>query len=201
METDIGRQLSAALKHVDRHYARLVTDTMTEIEPHPAPFLTHHRIYRIEHFSPHKPVLFYVGFAPGKRAYLLTGTPANYAQMARADGVALETPDAAEAYAAVYLEATRSMSELFYPVRSVDEVKIRPNLDEEDAEDAAAFVEQYRPVIAPPVAAATEGGYTVTAYAVRNQTLERHRLTLSRDGALHNDVTILEEDLPLVYGL
>ena len=41
----------------------------------------------------------------------------------------------------------------------------------------------------------------VTACAVRQQNLERHQLSVSKKGDVKDSVTVLERDLPLVYGL
>lgn len=201
MQPDRLQQLSAALRRIDSHFGDLVVDDMTELRTLAAPFLSAYRIYHVEHLGPHKPVVFYAGFSPGGRAFLLTGDPREFQKMARADGVALLTPEAAAEYAALYLEATRSMSELFYVVRSVDEVMIRPNLEESGVVAAAAFLERYRGVVVAPTAVAAGGGYRVTAYAIRDQALERHLLVVDRNGGLSAEVTILEEELPLVYGL
>ena len=201
MANDISRELSKALKRVDPEYARVVLDSMTNVETYDAPFLTYHRIYRVEEVGPHHSKLFYVGFAPGERAYLLTGAPDQYVRLAHADRVDLATPKAAEEYAAAYLEVTRSMSELFYVVHSIDDVMIRPNLDDEDAAAATAFAERYAAIITSPSAKATNAGYEVTVYAVREQALEQHNVTVAKDGALREEIVILEDDLPLVYGL
>jgi hypothetical protein len=56
-------------------------------------------------------------------------------------------------------------------------------------------------VIVPPAAEATASGYAVTVYAVREQALERHVVTVRRNGEVQSDITILEQGLPLVYGL
>jgi len=194
-------QLSKALRSVDKKYAELVEDEMTEVEVYPASFLTQYQIYRVEHFSPYKPMLFYVGYAPRGQAYLLTGMPENYINLGQADGVMLETPKEAASYATTYLEVTRLMSDLFYQVGSMVEIEFRPNLSQEEEQVKEAFVTQYSSVIKPPQTEVTGDGYRVTVYAVREQALERHDMLVSREGTIQDDVVILEQDLPLVYGL
>jgi hypothetical protein len=146
-------------------------------------------------------MLFFTGFRPPRKAYLLTGQPGHFVQMAQDDGVALDAAEQAIAYAVAYLETTRSMSDLVYLVRSVDDVQVRPNLEDEEMTAAVGFTEQYRTIIVPPAAEATSGGFVVTAYAIREQALERHRLSVHRDGGIQPTVETLETDLPLVYGL
>jgi hypothetical protein len=203
MQADIRKQLSEALVDVDEEYAGLVADSMTEIEVYPTPFLKDYKIYKVEHFNPHKPILFYVGMAPGKPAYLLTNTPENYVNLTRSDAVVINSPQLAANYATTYLEVTRSMSQLFYLVRSVEEVEFRTNLADEEAKAKASFLQKYRSVIVPPTAKQTNGSYSykVTAYVIREQALEQHSIIVSEKGDIKTDVTILEQDLPLVYGL
>jgi hypothetical protein len=198
---DLQTQLAEALGPVDETYAELAADTATQVEIYPAPFLTRYEIYRVEHRNPSKPIVFYVGYAPGEQAYVLTGTPAELIDLVRVDGVRIDSPDAAEAYAVTFLETTRSMSELFYVIESTDDVQFRPNLSPDQEQAKAAFVEEYGPVIEPANAAPVDDGYLVTVYAVRDQALERHAVSVGPDGAVTDEATTLERDLPLVYGL
>jgi len=201
MQADIRQQLSQALTNVNEHYANLVINPMTELEVYPTPFLQEYQIYRVEYFNPHKPVLFYVGFVPGKPAYLLTSNPKNYVSLAQADDVVINSPQVAVNYVTAYLEVTRSMSELFYLVSSVNDIKFRPNLTDEQAEFREAIVTKYSSVITAPTAKSINNGYLVTAYAVRGQVLEQYSITVSREGDIGSDVTTLEKSLPLLYGL
>ncbi len=201
MQADIRQQLSQGLAPTSEHYAHLVTDPLTQIEVYPTHFLKHYQIYQVEYFSPHKPILFYVGFALGQSAYLLTGAPENYVKLAQADNVFIDSPDIAVNYATVYLEVTRFMSILFYLVHSVEEVRFRRNLSDEEAKIKSSFMEKYRSVITSPTANSINHSYIVAAFAVREQSLERYSISVSRDGNVSVDVTTLEQDLPLVYGL
>ncbi len=193
-------QLSQALQPVNERYAALVLDKMTEVNKVPANFLTQYVIYRVEYSGQYHPVLFYVGYASNQRALLLTGMPENYSMLAQADGVKLRTAEAAASFAGLYLEVTRSTTELFYPVTEVGQVKFRPNLAQDKEQVKEAFIARYRPIIKPPQAQTVGGTYQVTAYAVREQALERHDLLVSQDGTIQDAIAVLEKDLPLVYG-
>ena len=201
MQAIIQQQLKKALQSLNKQYADLLTDPMTEITVYDAPFLSRYQIYGVEHFDPYASVFFYVGFAERQRAYILTGTPENYVKMFKADGAVIAAVEPAARYAATYLDVTRSMKKLFYLVRSVDEVKFRPNLSGDEAQARAAFIDQYRPVITPPSATLTSQGYQVTLYAVREQALERHTLTVKKKGEIQDQLTVLAQSLPLVYGV
>jgi hypothetical protein len=191
-------ELSDALSRVDKQYAQLVTDPMTDIDPVPAPFLNDYTIYAVKHFVPHRSVMFYVGFAPGKRAFVLTTKPDDFSRMARADSVVIDSAEVAISYAKVYLDTTRSMNRLFYLVDSLDDVMFRPELDDEEQQAKAAFVNQSP--IAPPTVEEAKKKYIVTLYAVREQALERHVITVDKKGNIKTSVAVIERDLPLVYG-
>jgi hypothetical protein len=201
MQANLRQQVSEALANVSVYHARLILDPMTDVEGYPTPFLKRYRIYRVEHFNPNHPILFYVGFAPKQPAYLLTANPQNYVNLAQADAVVIHSPDVATDYATAYLEVTRSMSELFYIVNSVDDVRFPPNLTDKEAKVKASFMEQYDSIITRPAVEQKAQNYVVTVYAVRDQALECHSITVSQQGDIETDVITLEKDLPLVYGL
>jgi hypothetical protein len=201
MQTDIRQLLRDALASVSEHYASLVMDPSSVVETYPAPFLKQYRIYGVQYFTAHKSILFYVGFALGRNACLLTAYPQNYVAMAREDGIVIDSPEVAVNYVTVYLEVTRSMAALSYLVQSVGEVGFRPNLTAEEENTKTLFMEKYRSVITSLTANTTASGYEVTAYVVREQTLERHTLKVSAEGDIKDEVSVLEQRLPLVYGL
>jgi hypothetical protein len=198
MADDVRAELSKALGRINPLDARLVADPATEITPLDASFLRRFRIYRVVHHLPHKPVGFVVGFAPGGPAYPLTAEPASFVRMAQEDGVVVDSAQTAERYATVYLEATRPSDGMFYPIRSVDEVRFRPGLSDDEQ---AAFTEQVREVISPPVTTPQGPDHIVTLYAVRDQAVERHDLRVSPRGDVDDKVTAVAAGLPLIYGL
>lgn len=200
MQNDIRQQMVDAVARVSTHHAQRLADQSTSIELYAAPFLKHYRIYRVIYFGKHHPDLFYVGFAPGSHAYLLTSHAENYIALAREDGVVIDSPETAINYVTVFVEVTRSMSSLSYLVNSVDEVKFRPNLTDEQEKIKTAFIEKYRSVITSPTATRTASGYAVTAYVVHEQALQEHRFNVSSDGDIQDQMDVVEHDLPLVYG-
>lgn len=200
MPTDARQQLIAALQPVSAQDAQLAADPETEIRVYPAPFLKHYRIYALEQRGGFHPTLRYIGFAPGKPVYLLPSLPDNFVRLARADGLRIDSPETAVTYIAAYLEVTRPMSQMFYALRSADEIRFFPDLTADEEQTRQAFLARYGATIAAPQARATAGGYEVTVYTTREQAVERHVFAVSRDGGIKDEATILERDLPLVYG-
>ncbi len=92
MAEDVRLPLSAALAPIHAQFAHLAADPSTEIDLYPTPFLQRYRIYQVKHFARHKPIRFFVGFAPGEPAYLLTADPSNFVQMCKADRVRILSP-------------------------------------------------------------------------------------------------------------
>lgn len=201
MQTNIRQQLSDALARISDTYAQMLNDRMTRIEREPTPFFQRRSIYRIEHMNPRKPFVFYAGFAPGEEAYLLTDQPENFVRLAQADGISIQTPEAALDYAKTYLRVTRSMSRLIYIVETVADVRFRPNLMGDASNVKNAFVQKYWTIITPPSAQREGGGYVVSAFVVQEQALEKYVLSVEESGGIRASITTLERNLPLVYGL
>jgi len=201
MPSDIRVELSRALEAEADYYAQLLSYATTEVEVYPCSFLRRHSIYRIEHFAPSKPVLFYVGFAPSNGAYVLTGQTENFIRLAREDGVVINSAPIAIEYAVACLTVTRSMSQLFYVISSANDLRFRPNLTGDEKTTQTAFLEKYSHLIRPPDAEKQGDAYVVTCFAVREQRVERHRLTVSATADIESVVGVIEQDLPLVYGL
>lgn len=201
MQIDIRQQLSDALARISDTYAQMLKDRMTRIEREPTPFFQRHSIYRVEHMNPRKPFVFYVGFAPGEDAYLLTDQPENFVRLAQADGVSIQALEAALDYAKTYLRVTRSMSRLTYIVETVADIRFRPNLTGDASSVKDAFVQKYQTIITPPSAQHEGEDYIVSAFVVQEQTLEKYTLSVEKKGGIRASITMLERNLPLVYGL
>lgn len=201
MSTDIKTQLAQAVEPINNSYSELILDEMTEIETYPQSFLSTYQIYKVEHFNPHHPIVFYVGFATNKAAYLLTDNTANYIKLAQADNINFDNKEKAIEYVKAYLEVARSMSNLTYLVNSVDDVEFRPDLDDEETEIQNDFITKYRSIITQPTAKSTINGYLVTAYIINEQTLNEQQITVRRNGQIVTETKTLATDLPLIYGL
>lgn len=162
--------------------------------------MNEYQIVEIERSTAKKHTLLYLGFGPGRELLPLTGKPENFSRLALADGVSITSLEEAGEFVEAYLQVTAKGGELFYRVDSVDEVMFRPNLEDEEAEQRSAFVDTYRPLIGPALVETAGDGYQVSLYAVREQALERHMITVSRAGEIEHTVMVVEDGLPLVYG-
>jgi hypothetical protein len=204
MNKDIQKLHQALITSGDEQAATMVAERTSEVTVYPAPFLKHYRIYRVLYYSPYKPILLYLGFAPEKpeaAIYSLAGNPPAYHQMARADEVDLSTPDLAISYVTVFLEVTRNMYELVYQVTSVDQIRFLRKLSHEQLQAKEALTEKYRSALTPPPGVVTEEGYMVVAHVVRQQELERHTFKVRRNGDMESQITVIEQAMPVVIGI
>ena len=199
MDKNMRQLLSKALQTVSEDDALLVQDPSTIIKIYTTSFLTRYQIYLVQ--GAYFPLRFYVGFAPHLPVHMLTGQPTNYVALATADHVTIDAPEVAAGYAYVYLEVTRSLNHLFYPVTALEDVKFRVPLNSSQRKMQADFEQKYRAILAPPAAISTNHGYQVIIYAVRDQALELHVINVQPDGGITDQVTTLEQQLPLVYGI
>jgi hypothetical protein len=76
-----------------------------------------------------------------------------------------------------------------------------PNLEPGEAERRGAMTRRYRGVLDVPTADRSDDGFRVTAYVVHDQSLVRHELRVLRNGTVEDFPTLLEADLPLVFGV
>lgn len=203
MESRNRELLSDAISKINEHYGRIIKDPITKIDLHPQTFLKSCSIYKINHMNPYKPVLFYVGLDPDQPSsvFLLTSNQENFVRLAKADPFVIDS-DTVVAYAKTYLDVTRSMSTIFYVVDRISDIKFRPNLDSDDEELKSSFFQRFRTLVKPPEPHRAENdSFNLVIYAVRGQSLERHSMTIDKRKDIKDEIVVLVNDLPLVYGI
>lgn len=196
-QADPRAELATALEGTRPDDARLVRDPVTDVKEVDAPYLDRWRVYRVDAFTPTRPVAFYAGLREGPRAVVLTGDLSAFAAMAEDDGVRISSPDDARVYSVAYLELTRAMTELSYLVEGVDGIRFRPNLSSDETSRRDSLVQRLRPLVVPPSAQASDRHFVVTAFVVRGRALERRTLRVAETGSISDDVEVVEQDLPV----
>lgn len=193
--------IQAALAGVRDDIAEMIPDRqMTRIEPVECPGLSKFGVYSIKHLSPYKPILHYIGYAEGERAFVLDEDPETFLKMAAADTVRLSSAADAAAYGAAFVTVTRPLTRLTYIVESAADVRFRPRLSEAEQQQRDAFQAKYGATITPPTAEVDGSGFRVVVYLVVEQALRRLVLHISKAGAVDADSEVLETGLPLVVG-
>jgi hypothetical protein len=200
VDAEVIQALHDALAEDFPDQAELISDDLTVVREVPTSFLGHYSLYRVEHMSLHRPILFYVGYSPDRPVHVLSSDAQDFVALARDDGVDIATADQAVDYVRLLVETTRSMSRLTYLVDSVDGLQFRPNLDPAEQERRQAVLTELSDQVGPPQAKARGDDWEVTAWIVVEQALERHDFLVRRDGTIERSVKTVAEDIPLVYG-
>jgi len=172
-------------------------DPWTTFTPYPAPFLSRHGIWALDHESEDSSLWLFLGWAAGERARLLTGRPDEFVAMAHDDGVDLRAPEQAIAYALAYLHTTRPAAPLTTVLRSLDDLPAVPAPDTGERLRLAALARRRGGDFAPAATALPGGGHAVTVHVARDRDLVRARLLLSPAGDVEVAEDTLEADLPL----
>lgn len=201
MKKEIEQLRQALLAANDEQGAAMVANPTSEVTVYPTQFLQRYRIYRVLYYSPYKPILLYLGFAPDMPVYYLAGNPLAYHELAQADQVDLTTLELAINYITVFLEVTRNMYELVYQVDSIDEIRFLRKPSPAQIKAKEALTEKYRAILTAPVGEVTEDGYTITTHVMRQQELERHTFKVRRNGEMESQITMIEQGMPVVIGI
>lgn len=192
-------ELRTAMLAVDEAAANILTKPGSEVSILAASFLKTHQVLRILWRRVLSPVMLYVGFAAPDSIYFLTGNPEAFIKMSRADKVSLESPQQALEYFSLFLEVTRSMSQLFYQVNSVDEIKWRNNLKEPEIARMKIIKDKYQKSIVPQVKMVGHR-YHVNCYAMQGVDLNEFEAFVTAGGTIELKSQILEKKLPSSYG-
>lgn len=193
-------ELGAALATAEPTAADLARDERTSIFPHDVavPF-QRYALYLAVSYNPYNPASLYFAYAPGESAIVLTRHPEHFAELARADGLTIEAPDAAIAWARAYLETTRTTDEIFYLVSTIDDVQTLTSSPLASDQQVEAFRSEYSAIIHPPEVSPEGPPYDVRIWAIREQSLELHRLRVEESGEIVDSIDVVASDLPLVY--
>jgi hypothetical protein len=194
-------RLRAALQQSDPEMSAVVADSMTDVEFVATPFLKHTQIVRVEQFMRHGPQLEYFAITDKDAVTLLTRNTAAFQKVMHQDGLQLGTAEEAIAYVQLTVEVLTSRSYLTYTVGAVSEFRFRPSLEPDLQARQQALEAAYSDVVKPMSATAEAAGYLVTYYQICDRNLERVEIQLRKTGEFTKDVTLLEEDMPTVWGL
>lgn len=135
-------------------------------------------------------------------AVSLSGRPAAFGELARSAGARVVDPGGAVDFAAALLDTTRAFDQPEYRIESVEDVKMRPPLIEEETEARDRFIADHSRDIGPPAAVARPGGgFEVTAYRVRAGQVEQVVVTVHEDGSADITSHALEPTPPLPVSL
>jgi hypothetical protein len=100
-----------------------------------------------------------------------------------------------------YLDTTRSFTSLSYRIDSVSDIDWGPpELGTDEAEKRADVEDEFGAAVSP-VAKPSDTGWAVTLWMVDDQSLVRHHLSISADGAVEDRSEVVVTGLPLPIGI
>lgn len=193
------RRIAKALGD-DSLLGSVITDSSTTIAPVPAAALGSWRILDVQHNGENHPQRWYIGVDQKiTRVVVLSGFPERWPQVL--EGASVADAGRAVELAVVHSEATRSMARTHYRVESVDQI---PFIKKPGIADAARIREvrqSHRKLIGPPAPELDERGWTLELWTVNNQDLNRHTVTVGRDGSIIDEAVTQLSDLPTPIGI
>lgn len=192
--------MARALDAAEPAFAVLVLDEDTDIvERSLVTPLRQFKLYQALYYGPDHQRSWQFAYAPNQPAFVLTAHPEAFRSVALADGLTIASAQDALDWACAYLETTRTNTEVFYLVASLEDVQVLTTDDLDVNNAIATFKTNFAGVITPPQAGSEDSEYRVTIWAIREQTLERHDLMVGRDGSITSSIAVIANNLPLVY--
>jgi hypothetical protein len=143
------------------------------------------------------PTRLLVAWTPDGEVRVLSGRPEEFSAVLADDGVDVADAATAEAVASAFLDTTRTFRQVSYPVRSVDDVRWLPTLDEAGTATRDAVLTGFRERVGPPVAVADGSSWAVEAWTVEGATLVRHAVRIASDATVTDSPTVEASDLPV----
>lgn len=190
--------LAKRVEPLDATASQIIRDEAAKIETMTTPFLRDGEIYKISKFAPTRLIIIYIGAVGDEFTRLIGGDAERYFEFIGKAGVSLNNDESRRAYLLNYLEVTKAGSERLQILESVDNVKMRPNLNDEQKRRFAEFQEKYQSVIKPPKRN-EQGVYQI--FAIRGQNLVRFDLTIKENHLIEERQSVLEKDILIPYAL
>lgn len=126
------------------------------------------------------------------RTVVLTGRPEAWSQLT--EGASVEDAESALQVARTWYDSTRSTTELWYRVESVDDVDWQRVID---ADEVDRLTREHRSTITAPTASRDGDGWAVTLWSVQQRDLVRHDLHVGADASVRDTAETVEEAMPV----
>lgn len=177
----------------DTLLASVVDDDATTVTPVDVAALSGWRLLDVVWRGPGHPARWFVA-VDGTRSLVLSGHPERWTEIT--DGARVTTSDEALELAAVHADATRDMSRGYQRLSSIDDIRLRPRLSEEQQ----GLVDRVRRDLGDRVAPASavgDGPWQVTLWVRVDGSLERREVEVAGDGTTTVTSVVAAEGLPV----
>jgi hypothetical protein len=190
------RLVEKLLKSGEESTAKLIEkDTKTELLD--TSFLTDGKIYRVTKFHLTRPLILYIGVDSKETAYYLNGNKSKFLKFISKSNLKLNKKETIIEYVKLYLKIVISPNKRFEVLESINDLKQRPNLSEENKKKFADFQEKFRSLIK----SAECQDKNCVLFAVKNQDLVKLELQIDDSGNVNIKETTLEKNLLIPYAL
>jgi hypothetical protein len=189
--------LAKKIEAIDENTAKIVGDAQTKIREIPVSFLQNGEIFVAEKFAPSRLIQIYIGKSDDS-VFLIGGDAEKYYEFVEKAKLSLNNSETRIAYLKNFLQITEAGKGRFQIVESVDEIKIRPNLSDENKQKFAQFQEKFKSVIVAPK---ETSDFKYAVFAIIGQDLVKLNLTIKPDNKIERTDEILEKDLLIPYSL
>lgn len=189
--------LAQKIESIDASTAAIIRDKQTKIEQISAPFMQNGEILVARKFAPSRLIEIFIGKS-GETAFLIGGDAAKYFEFTEKTKLSLNNTETRIAYLKNFLQITESGNGRFQILESIDEIKMRPNLSDEDKQKFAQFQTKFKSVILPIKEIAD---FKYTAFAIKNQDLVKLSLIVKPDNKIDRKDEIIEKDLLIPYAM
>lgn len=190
--------LAKRVEPVDADVSRMIIDQKSQIKTVDTPFLKEGNIYLVSKFVPTRRIEIYIGVVGADFTQLIGGDEEKFYKFIQKAGLVLTNSELRLEYILNYLEITKSGGKRFQIVESVDEIKERPNLTDEQKQKFAEFQNKYRSIIQPPKQSSMDA---FRIFVIKDQDLVEYVITITEDNKIEKKETVLEKDLLIPYAL
>lgn len=188
--------LAKGIEAINPSMAEIIRSEKSKIATLETSFLRDGEIYLVKKFSPTRMIQIYIGTSD-EQTFLIGGEAERYYEFIEKAKPILDRDELRIAYLKNFLQVTKTGKGRFKIVESVDEIKERPNLKDQQKQEFAKFIEKYKHIIKPPQQTNNESKYEF--FVIKDQSLVKLTLKIIDGYKVEQSEEVLEEKLLIPY--
>ncbi len=189
--------LAKKIESIDANTATIIRDANTKIEQISTSFLQSGEIFVATKFAPSRLIQIYIG-KNDDAVFLIGGNAEKYFEFIEKAKLSLNNSETRIAYLNNFLQITEAGKGRFQILESIADIKIRPNLSDENKQKFVAFQAKFKSIITP---IKEIGDNKFAVFIIIRQDLVKLELSIKSDNKIERKDEILEKDLLIPYAL
>jgi hypothetical protein len=189
--------LAKKIETIDADTAAIIRDVNTQIEQIPASFLQNGDILVASKFTPSRFIHIYIGKCDDE-IFLIGGDAEKYYEFVAKAKPNLKKSDNRIAYLKNFFQITESGKGRFQIVESIDDIRIRPSLSDENKQKFIGFQDKFKSILMP---IREISGNKYALFVIIGQDLVKIELVINTDNKIERKDEILEKDLLIPYAM